>query len=98
MKEKKKRLDYKFLLLFALLQFPLKINGLKILTYVYIYMIPFIYLVINIKWTVNFFRRLDRKFGRMGFIIFTYLIIASILWPFLLESYDFTYVTIYWFC
>lgn len=96
MKEKKKRLDYKFLLLFALLQFPLKINGLKILTYVYIYMIPFIYLVINIKWTVNFFRRLDRKFGRMGFIIFTYLIIASILWPFLLESYDFTYVTIYW--
>lgn len=52
--------------------------------------------MINIKWTLNYFRRLERKFGRISFLIFAYLITVSILWPFLLGSYDYTYVTIYW--
>ena len=94
--EEKKRLDYKYLLIFALLQFPLKISGIRILTYVYIYFIPFIYLIINIKWTRSFFRRFRSKAGKTGFLIFAYLIVASILWPFLTGSYDFTYITIYW--
>lgn len=94
--EKKRKINYKYLLVFALLQFPLKISGMKILTYIFIYLIPFIYLTINIKWTLNFFRRVNSKFSKIGILIFIYLIVISALWPFFTGSYNFTYITIYW--
>ena len=51
----KKNSKWLYLILFALIQYPLKIQGIKWLTYVFIYAIPFLYLIINYKWLISFF-------------------------------------------
>ena len=92
----KGKINIPYLILFALLQFPLKLAGIKFVAYIYIYLIPFLYLLFHINWTIHFFRRIRDKYSKSSCIIFCYLIVASLIWPFLTGSFDFSYLTIYW--
>lgn len=92
----KGKINIPYLILFALLQFPLKLAGIKFMAYIYIYLIPFFYLLYHINWTIHFFCRIKNKYSKVSCAIFCYLIFISILWPLLTGTFDFTYITIYW--
>lgn len=92
----KKNSKWLYLILFALIQYPLKIQGIKWLTYVFIYAIPFLYLIINYKWLISFFFSIRDKIGKKMIYISVYLLIVSLVWPILFQTFDFTYITYYW--
>lgn len=92
----KKNSKWLYFILFALIQYPLKIQGIKWLTYVFIYAIPFLYLIINYKWLISFFFSIRDKIGKKMIYISVYLLIVSLVWPILFQTFDFTYITYYW--
>lgn len=94
--EKKNKIKVWYLILFSLIQFPLKIAGMRWLAYMYIYFLPALYLMKNINWTVCFFKRMKYKYSEVSIWIFAYLICVSCIWPIVTGSFDLTYITVYW--
>lgn len=94
---REKKIRWWYLLLVALIQFPLKLAGnLRYLTYIYIYVIPIIYLILNINWLFSFFNRIKTIRLQLFKIIYIYLFTISILWPLIFRTFDFSFVTLYW--
>lgn len=82
-----------YLVLFAAIQFPIKLTSfLHYLTYVYIYLIPLIYIAFNF----------GKLFGKKNLLyqlfllIYTYLFFVSIIYPIIKGTLDFSYLTTYW--
>lgn len=86
-----------YLFLVAFIQFPLKLKGnLIYLSYMYVYGIPLIYLMLNINWVIKLYK-CNKKIGFQFFkLIYIYIFLISILWPFICGTYDFSYITSYW--
>lgn len=96
MKESKK-IKIWFVILMALIQFPLKLAGnLRYGAYVFVYLIPFLYLIKNLNITFNLLTKRNNKRIAIFKFLLLYLILISLIWPILLGTYDFTYVTVYW--
>ena len=95
--KKEKKIKVWYILLFALIQFPLKLaGGLRYLAYIYIYFVPLLYLIFNINWLIKFCRRIKNIRIQLFKVIYAYLIFISIVWPIALGTFDFTYLTVYW--
>lgn len=95
--QNKYKLIFRYVLLFALVQFPLKMTGsLRYLAYIISYIIPLIYLFCNLYRTIELYKR-GKNFRISIFkLIFAFLLIVTLLWPIILGTFDFTYLISYW--
>lgn len=85
-----------YLVLFALIQFPLRFNEYTVVTYIFIYLIPGLYLLWHTNWTIKFFKKILTKMGA-AVAVFIYLLLISCIWPIVYGTYDFTFLTAWWF-
>ena len=92
----KVKINIYYLILFALIQFPLRFAGLSILMYIYLYLIPLIYLIINIGWLKGLTKRICKSYASIGIVFFVILFLISIIWPIVIGTFDFSFITQYW--
>lgn len=95
-RSKKNHINILFLIIFALIQFPIKFKGLSIVTFAIIYGIPILYLIINFKWFSNFCRRLTRGSMKYAIAIFAILLLISLITPITHMTFEFSYITEFW--
>lgn len=95
---KKKEISVKkiYLVMFALIQFPLRFENYVYLTYFFIYFLPIVYLLFHIEWSVNFIKRVSCTYAGLSIILFLGLFLESIIWPVVMGTFEFTFVTEYW--
>lgn len=95
--QNKYKLIFRYVLLFALVQFPLKMTGsLRYLAYIISYIIPLIYLFCNLYRTIELYKRGKNLRISIFKLIFAFLLIVTLLWPIILGTFDFTYLISYW--
>ncbi|MCM1235060.1 MAG: hypothetical protein NC489_33595, partial [Ruminococcus flavefaciens] len=85
-----------FSLLIALIYFPPQIRGIQMIKVLYAYIIPFLYLALNINTVLKLFTTMKNKKVMIAFIILFFLILVSAIHPILLQTFDFSYLTTYW--
>ena len=88
-----------YLLVFALLQFPLRFSGSTFVTYIFIYLLPGLYLLYHYKWCIDFLFRVVAKKGwpRIAVIVLCVIFIESCIWPIVHQTFDFSFLTDWWF-
>ena len=85
------RADWRYIILFAFFIFSPTLQGAALASYIFFYGIPMLYLIINYKVMLMFFRRMDlRNFACYSGILL--LILLSILVPAVSGTDDYTYV------
>lgn len=85
-----------FLLIFAFVQYPLRFTGYNYITYIFVYGIPIIYLIINYKLLLNLIIDTSNSFEKTSICIYIFLFIISCGWPIIRGTYEFSFVTEYW--
>ena len=93
---KKNAVNKKYLVMFALIQFPLRFNNYVYLTYLIIYFLPLLYLIYHIDWSIDFIKRVSKTYAGLSIILFIGLFIESLLWPIITGTLEFSFVTEYW--
>ncbi len=93
---KKRKLNIPYLLMFALLQFPLRFQRFTFITYIFIYVIPALYLLLHLQWVISFFGRIVKRGNLLPLTAIVLLFIESCLWPMFHETYDFTALSMWW--
>jgi len=96
MNKKRNAVNKKYLIMFALIQFPLRFEHYVYLTYIFIYLLPLLYLIYHIQWSVDFIRRIANDYAVLSIILFVGLFLESFLWPFIMGTFEFSFVTEYW--
>lgn len=85
------RADWRYIILFALIIFSPTLQGAALVSYIFFYGIPMIYLVLNCDLVVMFFRHMDlRNFACYSGILL--LILLSAIIPAVMYTDDYTYV------
>ena len=70
MKQKKTSFSVGFLLLVSFFQFPVRLQAGAFITYILVYLLPLIYLIINVNWLISFLRiRAMKKPQRLHLLI-----------------------------
>lgn len=85
-----------FFLLVCLMQFPIRFQSCTWLTYIFIYLIPGIYLLLNYKWLLGCICRVLETRAK-AFLCFFYLLFISVLWPLIRGTHDFSFLSDWWF-
>lgn len=96
MMKQKKTFSFGFLLLFALIQFPLRFQNYSNLTFLYVYFVPMVYLAVHLDWLCSFVRRILRTKGTICLILFGIMLLSSCLWPVCMGTFEFSFITEYW--
>lgn len=85
-----------FPVLMSFLYFPVRVKGYTFITYIIVYLIPIMYLMVNIGWVRGFLHRIfHSKIGYTALIFFG-LLIVSIVYPIIHGTFDFSYIYLYW--
>lgn len=93
---KKNAVNKKYLVMFALIQFPLRFDNYVYVTYFFIYFLPLLYLIYNIDWSIDFIKRVSQTYAGLSIILFIGLFVESFFWPIITGTLDFSFVTEYW--
>ena len=95
--DKIKNIKFWYLILVAFMIFPIKLAGnFRYFTYIYIYVVPLIYMTVNYKYIINlYFDQKSNKFKIFN-IIYIYLFMVSVITPIIRHTFDFSYITSYW--
>lgn len=87
------RIKINILLIFMVYLYPIVFKGFPILSYGFIYGIPIIYILVNFRIIVLYFRKIYIYQGIMLFLWFI-LLYLSFLFPIIYNTNDFTYVNV----
>ena len=98
MYKEKVKIKYWYVLLVALIQFPLKLTGnLFYLSYLFVYGVPFVYLLLNVRILFKIYKAASRIVDLQIFkLVYGYLLIFSVIWPIISGTFDFSYITLLW--
>lgn len=96
MNKKRSTMNKKYLIMFALIQFPVRFEHYVYLTYIFIYLLPLLYLIYHIQWSVGFIKRIASDYAGLSIILFTGLFLESLIWPIITGTFEFSFVTEYW--
>ena len=97
MEVKTKGINVCFVLLVAIIQFPIKLTvNLIYLSYVVTYGIPAVFLLFNINTLLKMISRYRTAQIQIFKLIYIYLFFISLIWPLVYQTYDYTYITKYW--
>lgn len=96
MMKQKKTFSIAFLILFALIQFPLRFQNYSYLTFLYVYFVPMVYLAFHLDWLCSFARRIFCSKGSLCLLLFGIMLLSSCLWPVCMGTFEFSFVTEYW--
>lgn len=80
----------------SFIYFPIRINGITFITYTLVYIFPFCYFLCHIGWLRSLLYRLTHTQLRYTILTLLMLFAVSLIQPILQETYDFTYITLYW--
>ncbi|MGT2754015.1 hypothetical protein [Streptococcus ovis] len=86
-----------FFLLVAFIEFPLRLKGMGIISSLFLYALPITYIFFNLGWVVQVFTELKKSVFFLVLIGYMYLLGISLLLPILFGTFDFSFLTIYWF-
>ena len=95
MKQKKTSFSVGFLLLVSFFQFPVRLQAGAFITYILVYLLPLIYLIINVNWLISFFRRITRD-KAIAVLCFIFLMFISITYPIIHKTFDFSFLLDWW--
>ena len=93
---KRKKMYYFFVIIMALYKFPRRFSGYISVTFLYVYFIPFLYLMWNLSWTIKFIKKISASLIGISIILYGGLLTLSLAWPFLHGTFEFSFVTEYW--
>lgn len=96
MNKKRNLVNKKYLIMFTFIQFPLRFDNYVYLTYFFIYLLPLLYLIYHIEWSIDFIKRVSRTYTCLCILLFVGLLIESFVWPIILRTFEFSFVTEYW--
>lgn len=96
MKNKRFGISIPFLILFAVIQFPVKLAVFPAFTQIYVYLLPLVYLVYRWRWVKDRILGFWGSFSFLGAVLFIFSFIVSAIWPVIFGTWDFSFIGEYW--
>lgn len=96
MKSKSFGISIPFLILFAVIQFPVKLAVFPAFTQIYVYLLPLAYLVYRWRWVKDRILGFWGSFSFLGAVLFIFSFIISAIWPVIFGTWDFSFIEEYW--